>query len=161
MVFARPELFAVYVGTGQFVSWSALTKEQYAYTLARAEVENDAETLAAIRAVTPPPFHDLGAYRALRAVMRRYLAPADLEFSGRQVGDLLTSPRASLRDIWDALQGARASVAALTTTLTEGDVTRLGYDFPIPFQSFKAPTIGFRRPPWPRSTSTTCEHQPR
>jgi pimeloyl-ACP methyl ester carboxylesterase len=65
--------------------------------------------------------------------MRRHYGPADLEFSGRQVGDLLTSPRASLTDIWNALQGARASMAALTTTLTEADVTRLGYDFPIPF----------------------------
>ena len=133
MVFARPELFSVYVGTGQFVSWSALTNEQYAYSLARAEAENDAETLSALRAVGAPPFNDVARYRGFRTVMRRHLSPADLEFSERQVGDLLTSPRASLADIWNALQGARASVAALTTTLTDGDVTRLGYDFPIPF----------------------------
>lgn len=133
MVFTRPELFSVYVGTGQFVSWSALTNEQYSYSLARAEAENDADTLAALRAIGGPPFPDANTYRAFRTVMRRHYGPADLEFSDRQVGDLLTSPRASLSDIWNALQGARASIAALTTTLTEADVTRLGYDFPIPF----------------------------
>jgi hypothetical protein len=79
-----------------------------------------------------PPFGDVATYRAFRAVMRRHLGPADRAFSDRQVGDLLTSPRATLGDIWSALQGARASVAALTTALTEGDVARLGYDFPIP-----------------------------
>jgi pimeloyl-ACP methyl ester carboxylesterase len=133
MIFSRPGVFSAYVGTGQFVSWEALANEQYAYTLARAEAENDAETLAAIRAIRPPPFRDADEYRAFRAVMRRYLGPADLAFSERQIGDLLTSPRASLVDIWNALQGARASVAALTTTLMEADVTQLGYDFPIPF----------------------------
>jgi pimeloyl-ACP methyl ester carboxylesterase len=133
MVFARPELFSVYVGTGQFVSWTALTNEQYAYSLRRAEAENDADTLAALRTVGGPPFDDATRYREFRSVMRRHYGPADLGFSERQVGDLLTSPRASLGDIWNALQGARASVAALTSTITDADVTRLGYDFPIPF----------------------------
>ena len=133
MVFACPELFSAYVGTGQFVSWSAITNEQYSYTLARAKAENDANTLAAIRAVGAPPFDDAGRYRRFRTIMRRYLAPADLAFSSSQVGQLLTSPRASLVDIWNALQGARVSVAALTPTLLEADIARLGYDSPVPF----------------------------
>jgi len=133
MVFAQPDLFSAYVGTGQFVSWTALTDEQYRYSLARAETENDTATLYALRTIGPPPFKDVATYRAFRSVMRRHYGGADLAFSERQAGQLLTSPRASLGDIWSALQGARASVTALTSTLTDADVTRLGYDFPIPF----------------------------
>jgi pimeloyl-ACP methyl ester carboxylesterase len=72
-------------------------------------------------------------YREFRTVMRVYLAQADRDFASRQAPDILLAPGVSLADVWNALQGARASMAALTPTLLSTDLTSLGDDFPVPF----------------------------
>jgi len=133
MVFARPDLFAAYVGTGQVVGWKAQVQVQYADSVARARADADSDVLAALATFGGPPSTDLGKYQEFRAVTFRYHAPADLEFFSRQASDLLTAPGVSLADVWNALQGARASMAALTPTLLSTDLTELGYDFPVPF----------------------------
>jgi pimeloyl-ACP methyl ester carboxylesterase len=133
MVFARPELFAAYVGTGQFASWPAQVHTQYAYSLARARTDGDSDVLATLTESGEPASSDMEGYRAFRAVTQRYLARADLDFFSRQVPDILVAPRVSLGDLWNALQGVRASIAALTPTLLSADLTDLGDDFPIPF----------------------------
>jgi pimeloyl-ACP methyl ester carboxylesterase len=133
IVFARPDLFAAYVGTGQFVSWAPQVEAEYEYSLSRAQAEGDTEKLSALRELGDPPFDELETYLAFRAVMRDQLAQADLEFAARQASALAFSPRVSLLDIWNALQGARASVAELAPVLMSADLTALGNDFPIPF----------------------------
>ena len=133
MVFARPNLFAAYVGTGQVVNWTAQVQEQYAYSLARARTDGDSDVLTALTEFGGPPSTDMEKYRLFRAVMRRYLAQADRDFGSRQAPDILMAPGVSLLDVWNALQGARASVAALTPTMLSEDLADLGYDFPVPF----------------------------
>jgi pimeloyl-ACP methyl ester carboxylesterase len=133
MVFARPDLFAAYVGTGQFVSWTAQARAQYAYALARARSDGDSDVLATLTAFGGPPSSDMTRYQEFRALTRRYLARADLDFGSRQAPDILTAPGVSLADVWNALQGARASIAALTPTLLSVDLTELGDEFPVPF----------------------------
>jgi pimeloyl-ACP methyl ester carboxylesterase len=133
MVFARPGLFAAYVGTGQVVGWKAQVEVQYADSLARARADGDSDVLTALTKFGGPPSTDISKYREFRAVTFRDNAPADLEFFSRQASDLLTAPGVSLADVWNALQGARASMAALTPTLLTADLTELGYDFPVPF----------------------------
>jgi pimeloyl-ACP methyl ester carboxylesterase len=133
MVVARPDLFAAYVGTGQVVGWNVQVQTQYAYSLARARTDGDSDVLTALTAFGGPPSSDLKTYQQFRAVMRRYLAQADRDFGSRQAPDILMAPGVSLADVWNALQGARASMAALTPTLLSVDLTELGYDFPVPF----------------------------
>jgi pimeloyl-ACP methyl ester carboxylesterase len=134
MVFAAPELFAAYVGTGQVVSWIPLVQAQYAYSLDRARTEGDSDLVGALTAFGGPPFSDVDRYRRFRTLTRRHLAQADLDLGSRQVTGLLTAPRVSILDVWNALQGARASIAALTSTLLGTDLEAdLGDEVPIPF----------------------------
>jgi pimeloyl-ACP methyl ester carboxylesterase len=134
MVFAAPDLFAAYAGTGQVVSWVSQVKAQYAYSLGRAQADGDSDLVAALTDFGGPPFSDIEKYRQFRALTQRHLAPADLDFFSRQVTDILVAPRVSLVDVWNALQGARASMAALTPTLLGIDLeAELGDEFPIPF----------------------------
>jgi pimeloyl-ACP methyl ester carboxylesterase len=133
IVFARPDLFAAYVGTGQFVSWARQVESQYHYSYARAEAENDSETLSTLRELGEPPYESLETYLAFRSATRDQLAQADRDFVARQAGELVFSPRVSLPDIWNALRAAGASIAELAPVLMSADLTELGYDFPIPF----------------------------
>lgn len=133
MIFARPDVFAVYVGTGQFVSWASQVEEQYAYSLARARADGDSEVLSALTEFDTPPSSDMEAYRAFRGLTRHHLAQADLEFASRQLTDLLVAPRVSLVGIWNALRGARASLTALAPALLSADLTSLGNEVPVPF----------------------------
>jgi pimeloyl-ACP methyl ester carboxylesterase len=133
MVLARPDLFAAYVGTGQFVSWASQVEEQYAYSLDRARSDRDSRVLSALTELGAPPSSDMEAYQAFRALTRHHLAQADLDFASRQLTDLLLAPRVSLVGILHALRGARASVTALAPTLLSADIRNLGNEVPVPF----------------------------
>jgi len=58
MVQRRPELFSVYVGTGQFVDWRGQDAQSYALLLERAHTLGDAAMLAELEALGPPPYAD-------------------------------------------------------------------------------------------------------
>jgi proline iminopeptidase len=133
MIFTQPELFAAYVGTGQFVAWTDQVKTQHAYAVARARDEEHSDVLAALADFDGPPSQDIQRYLEFRALTRRYLAPADLEFGSQQPAGLLLAPRVSVGDIWNALQGARASLEDLTPALLSADLRQLGDDIPVPF----------------------------
>lgn len=131
MVFSEPELFAVYVGTGLFVNWNDQVEAQYAYALARARDEGHSDVLAALDDGPPPS--DMTTYMQFRALTRRYLAQADLDYASRQAAHLLIAPRASISGMLNAAAGARASLEALTPTLLSADLSELRGDMPVPF----------------------------
>jgi pimeloyl-ACP methyl ester carboxylesterase len=134
MVFAAPDLFAAYVGTGQVVSWIPLVKTQYAYSLDRARNEGDSDLVAALTAFGGPPFSDVERYRQFRTLTRKHHARADRDLASRQLTGLLVAPRVAIVDVWNALRGARASMTALTPTLLDTDLEAdLGDDVPVPF----------------------------
>jgi pimeloyl-ACP methyl ester carboxylesterase len=134
MVFSAPDLFAAYVGTGQVVSWVPLVKAQYAYSLDRARTDGDSDLVDALTDFGGPPVSDLEKYRQFRALTRPHHARADLDLASKQLTGLLVAPRVSILDIWNALQGARASIAALTPTLLSTDLEAdLGDEVPVPF----------------------------
>ncbi|MEO8465501.1 MAG: alpha/beta hydrolase [Gammaproteobacteria bacterium] len=54
----RPDLFAAYVGTGQFVDWRRQDAQSYALLLARARALGDAAMLAELEALGAPPYAD-------------------------------------------------------------------------------------------------------
>ncbi|MEJ6006512.1 alpha/beta hydrolase [Paucibacter sp. AS339] len=68
----RPDLFAAYVGTAQMVSAEANGKASFAQTLALAEAAGDASTVAALKAIGPPPHRDPRAFGVLRRAIRAY-----------------------------------------------------------------------------------------
>jgi pimeloyl-ACP methyl ester carboxylesterase len=56
MIMRRPELFSAYVGTGQFVDWRRQDLLSYELLLARAKESGNAEMLAELTSIGPPPY---------------------------------------------------------------------------------------------------------
>jgi pimeloyl-ACP methyl ester carboxylesterase len=105
---------------------------QYEHVLNMAESEGDSDSMAALMDFDGPPVSDMAEYQQFRRVMSRYLAQADIDFASNQLS-VLWAPRASLGGVWNALQGAMASVESLAPTLLEADIERLGTEMPFPF----------------------------
>src|SRR5688572_30332877 len=59
MVQARPELFAAYVGSGQFVNAADGDLLGYQLTLAQARPAGNSEAIKALEAIGPPPWPDV------------------------------------------------------------------------------------------------------
>lgn len=74
MVKARPDLFHAYVGTGQMVSYRRNQEASYRRTLDLARAAGDAETVATIEALGPPPWANPRNFGILRRATRKYEA---------------------------------------------------------------------------------------
>ncbi len=74
MAMAAPELFHAYVGTAQLVNYQADMAQSYAKTLALAKAASDAESLAKLDKLGPPPWTDPRAFGVLRRITRKYEA---------------------------------------------------------------------------------------
>ena len=74
MVKARPELFAAYVGTAQLVSYREDQRAAYDALMSLARAGGDAETVAALEGVGPPPWTNPRHPGLLRRLTRRYEA---------------------------------------------------------------------------------------
>ena len=59
MVYARPDLFAAYVGSGQFVNAADGDALGYQLTLAQARAVANSEAINALEAMGPPPWPDV------------------------------------------------------------------------------------------------------
>ncbi len=81
MLKARPELFSIYVGTGQIVNWARQEPLSYAMVLAAARERGDAAAVAALAEIGPPPY----ASSAQEVVKSRYAgAPTPAEQAALQ-----------------------------------------------------------------------------
>lgn len=76
MARARPDLFHAYVGSGQLVSGAANLEASYRLQMGLARAVGDAEAVAALEAMGPPPWTNPRHFGALRRVTRRYEARA-------------------------------------------------------------------------------------
>jgi pimeloyl-ACP methyl ester carboxylesterase len=74
MAMTAPELFQAYVGTAQLVNYQAGMAVGYARTLGLAQAAGDADALAKLAKVGPPPWTDPRAFGVLRRVTRKYEA---------------------------------------------------------------------------------------
>ena len=76
MAKARPDLFHAYVGISQLVNHRANLDASYSRTLAKAEAAGDAEVVAQLRSMGPPPWTNPRNFGILRRATRRYEAVA-------------------------------------------------------------------------------------
>ena len=76
MARARPDLFHAYLGSGQLVSGAANLEASYRLQMGLARAEGDAEAVAALEAMGPPPWTNPRHFGALRRITRRYEARA-------------------------------------------------------------------------------------
>ncbi|MFO1253204.1 MAG: alpha/beta hydrolase [Inhella sp.] len=74
MAMAAPELFHAYVGTAQLVNYQAGMALSHAKTLGLAKAAGDADGVAKLEKLGPPPWTDPRAFGVLRRLTRKYEA---------------------------------------------------------------------------------------
>ena len=135
MAKARPDLFVAYVGTGQVVAMEEGEALAYTNVLAKARARGDADAIAELEALGPPPYAGLQEIAIQRKWATQYELGMPLEPAF--VLPQLLAPRTQLADIYDL---ARATAAAgahfvgpdMKGPMTQVDLRRLGLDFAVP-----------------------------
>lgn len=129
----RPELFSGYVGVGQLVDKRRNEEVNYRRQVAQAQRAGNAQALAALSAIGPPPFADREALKVLR-----HWADVLAEGDGDAVQPRLAvpAPDYSRDEVPALLQGAEFSRRELYDELETVDLPSLGHNFEIPFFLF-------------------------
>lgn len=133
MLKQRPEFFAAYVGTGQLVNKQRNEECNYRRQMAQAEKSANAEALAALRAIGPPPFPNRDALKVLRQ-WADVLAGGDGD--SPQPRPTPIAPDYSRDEIPALMQGAEYSRRELYEEIETVDLPSLGLTFTIPFFIF-------------------------
>lgn len=92
----KPDLFAAYVGVGQYVDMAESERVAYEWAVQRATADGDSGAQAELEAIGPPPHDTPDESRRLRAMIRRLGGEV---FNGDSVsysGKALVSPEYSL-----------------------------------------------------------------
>ena len=148
MAHTRPDLFYAYIGQAQLVNWWQGVSVSYARVLQLAEAAKDQQTVAALKAVGPPPWKTaLPQWRVFRKAEQAYQAKlATVPDAQVQIAAAYASPterkQYSDADDFSAFQfflGGRQPnakedlhVIPLTGPLTKVDLPALGTAFQIP-----------------------------
>lgn len=130
MVKARPDLFHVFVGTGQVADPTRNYEVAYAELLKEAEKRGNARAIEELREVGPPPYADGRGYGIQRKWSNQFEG-ADL-FLASALGFALTAPGYSLRDVNDWLDGQGLSAERLVPETSVIDAASLGGEFAVP-----------------------------
>lgn len=133
MLARRPELFAAYVGTGQLVNKKRNEEFNYRRQMTQAEKSGNAEALAALRAIGPPPFPNRDAIKILRQ-WADALTDGDGDSAQPRPSPIATDY--SRDEIPALMQGAEFSRRELYEDIETVDLTSLGLTFDIPFFIF-------------------------
>jgi len=133
MVEALPDLYAAYVGTGQAASAQPERDVwDYAHLLAGAQAAGDANALAALNAVGPPPWRDRAAASGkLWAVSTPYRGPSVSD--GDAIKAALSAPHWTIADL-QALSRGRSAYreTALEREVWTTDYQRFGRTLSVP-----------------------------
>lgn len=129
----RPDLFSVYVGTGQLVNKRRNEELNYRWEMVRAEQAGNAEALAALREIGPPPFANRDAVKILRQ-----WADVLAHGAGDPVQPRPTpiAPDYSRDEVPALMRGAEFSRRELYDELETVDLPSLGLTFEVPFFLF-------------------------
>ena len=132
MVQQRPDLFAAYVGTGQFVNRPLAEGILYEDLLARARAAKDEPTIVELQRLSDAPARDRQAFVA-KTWAGVYAPPAERSLKA-SLGKLrLEAPGASWSDIDVGRAGRRFSIDHLAPQTAAYDIRSSGLDFAIPF----------------------------
>jgi len=113
----RPDVFHAYVGAGQVVDMGRNEAVAYEALLARVLTRGNAKAVAKLRKIGPPPYAGLGVLLRQRQVMFANAPDSERGFVRRVLGDALTAPGASLKDVWDWVLGQQISIRRLYAEL--------------------------------------------
>jgi len=135
----RPDLFAVYVGTGQLTSIAANNTWAYERAMSRARETGNAEAIADLARVGPWPYDTYEDYRTMLGWQRR--------LDGEPLGSLLVPPyihaffssRYSFADARSYVRGVTASVEHFFGAKMDGP--EIGVDLPATATAFDVPIV--------------------
>jgi pimeloyl-ACP methyl ester carboxylesterase len=133
MLRQRPELFAAYVGTGQLVNKRRNEEFNYRRQMAQAQKSGNAEALAALQAIGPPPFPDRDAIKVLRQWAD---VLTDGDGDSAQPRPTPIAPDYSRDEVPALMQGAEFSRRELYDEIETVDLPSLGLAFDSPFFIF-------------------------
>jgi len=129
----RPELFSAYVGTGQLVNKRRNEELNYQRQMRQAESSGNAQALAALRAIGPPPFPDREALKVLREWAD---VLADGDGDSVQPRPTPLAPDYNVAEYPTLMKGVEFSRRELYDELETVDLPALGLRFDIPFFLF-------------------------
>lgn len=133
----RPDLFSAYVGTGQFIDAVEADAVGYRLTLARARAAGNAEAVAALEKLGPPPWSKPTDRSAAKGWAGRTTPPSD-PASRMNVPNMFRAlPGFVEQDLRDATEGYRFVEAALFPVLAKTDVRAFGMTYRIPVYIFQ------------------------
>jgi pimeloyl-ACP methyl ester carboxylesterase len=137
MVHARPELFAAYVGSGQFVNAADGDALGYRLTLAQARALGNTEAINALEAMGPPPWPDVKTRSAAKGWATR-MTKADDPASKMNVAAMLKAlPDYSEADLKNLAAGMAFSTEPLVRDGMSFDARAFGPRFPVPLFIFQ------------------------
>ena len=137
MVQARPELFAAYVGSGQFVNAADGDALGYQLTLAQARAAANSEAITALEAMGPPPWPDVKTRSAAKGWATRMTKADDPASKMNVVAMLKALPGFSDADLKNLAAGMAFSTEPLVRDVMSFDARTLGPRFPIPLFIFQ------------------------
>ncbi len=129
----RADLFSAYVGTGQLVNKRRNEELNYRRQMVQAERSGNAEALAALRTLGPPPFRDREAVKVLRQ-WADVLAEGDGDPAQPRPTPITSDY--SRDEVTALMRGAEFSRRELYDELETVDLPSLGTTFDIPFFLF-------------------------
>lgn len=134
MVKRRPDLFSVFVGTGQAADLPRSLAMEYQRLLASAQAAQDARTVRELNAIGQPPFSGLKPAGTFFQCAERYQPPADaVAMTELQRSLLSPPPNYSLSDEWNRLRGfAVVPTWALYREILSTNLATLGAEFAVP-----------------------------
>jgi pimeloyl-ACP methyl ester carboxylesterase len=136
MVRARPELFSVYVGTGQVVAKEEKEEILYAAVMEKARVAHDQDAIEKLEAIGAPPYKSQQDLLVEREVSERYDTDAERNLESTLRPVVLFAPGFSLRDIYSMLQGSKFAGNAIYAEMLTYDARAVGSKFTVPFFIF-------------------------
>jgi pimeloyl-ACP methyl ester carboxylesterase len=133
MIHARPDLFSVYVGTGQFVDGKDNESLGYQALLARAIAKHDTATVDGLRKIGPPPYNSSDKFGTERGLLKAYVPAADHAINDNALSIMGFTPGYSLSEIYQALMKAPDfSLDKLEPTVANYSLDHLGKKFDVP-----------------------------
>lgn len=134
MVKRRPELFSVFVGTGQAADLPRSLAMEYERLLASAKAARDVRTLRELAAIGQPSFSNLKQAGAFFQCAERYQPQADTVAMVELQRSLLSPPpNYSLSDEWNRLRGfAVVPTWTLYREILSTNLAALGVEFAVP-----------------------------
>lgn len=136
MIQRRPDLFSAYVGNGQIVHWARQEALSYAMILDQARTRGDAQAIAELERIGPPPWPDIASI-ALKAKYANAMTPAE-QAAFTSLLPLLAAPPPEARYLarglpaYDPMVLATTAFEQLMPEITAFDAWALGPRFDVP-----------------------------